>query len=181
MILVDANLLLYAEDQLSGHHEAAREWWDAQLSGTTPVCLCWTVLCAFLRIATNPRVFAHPLSLEQAVARVDSWLGQPCTRLVRPTDRHWDVLQMLLVNGKAVANLVTDAHLAALAIEHGCELCSTDADFARFRQLKWRNPIAGSGQDVAAAVMIRAAVPPVTAPARAAAPRCRPGRRAPPR
>jgi toxin-antitoxin system PIN domain toxin len=141
LILVDANLLLYAEDSLSPHHEPAREWWDAQLSGISPVCLCWTVLCAFIRIATNPRVFEHPLSLEQAISRVNSWLEQPCTRLVRPTERHWLVLQELLIDGKALANLVTDAHLAALAIEHGCELFSTDADFARFPKVKWRNPI----------------------------------------
>lgn len=141
MILVDANVLLYAEDSLSPHHEPARRWWDAQLSGASPVCLAWTVMCAFIRIATNPRVFEHPLSLEQAIERVGSWLDQPCVRIVRPTERHWLVLQELLVEGKAVANLVTDAHLAALAIEHGCELCSTDADFARFPKLKWRNPL----------------------------------------
>ena len=141
MILVDANLLLYAEDQLSPHHDVAREWWDAQLSGISPVCLCWTVLCAFIRISTNPRVFKHPLSLDQAILRVQGWLDQPCTRIVYPTERHWAVLQQLLVGGQAVANLVTDAHVAALAIEHGCELISTDADFSRFSKVKWRNPI----------------------------------------
>lgn len=142
MILVDANLLLYAEDKLSPYHDPARTWWDAQLSGTAPVCLCWTVLCAFIRIGTNPRVFEHPLSLEQAVSRVQTWLDQPCTRLIHTTERHWVVFQEILLHGKAIANLVTDAHLAALAIEHGCELFSTDADFARFPKLKWRNPIA---------------------------------------
>ena len=141
MILVDANLLLYAEDQLSPYHDVAREWWDAQLSGISPVCLCWTVLCAFIRISTNPRVFKHPLSLDQAILRVQGWLDQPCTRIVYPTERHWAVLQQLLVGGQAVANLVTDAHVAALAIEHGCELMSTDADFSRFSTLKWKNPI----------------------------------------
>jgi len=141
VILVDANLILYAEDQLSPHHEAAREWWDAQLSGASPVCLCWTVLCAFIRIGTSPRVFEHPLSLGQAISRVQGWLDQPCARIVYPTERHWAVLQQLLVGGQAVANLVTDAHVAALAIEHGCELMSTDADFSRFSTLKWKNPI----------------------------------------
>ena len=141
MILVDANLLLYAEDQLSPYHDVAREWWDAQLSGISPVCLCWTVLGAFIRISTNPRVFKHPLSLDQAILRVQGWLDQPCTRIVYPTERHWAVLQQLLVGGQAVANLVTDAHVAALAIEHGCELISTDADFSRFSKVKWRNPI----------------------------------------
>lgn len=141
MILVDANILLYAEDQESAQHIAAREWWDAQLSGASPVCLSWAVLGAFIRIGTNPRVFEHPLSLEQALARVQSWLDQPCTRIVNPTDRHWIVFQKMLVQGQAVANLTSDAHLAALANEHGCELNSTDNDFSRFPGLKWRNPL----------------------------------------
>jgi toxin-antitoxin system PIN domain toxin len=142
LILVDANILLYAEDSLQSRHQQARAWWDGQLSGTGIVCLCWTVLSAFIRIGTNPKVFEHPLSLEQALARVQSWLDQPCTRVVRPTDRHWTVFKQVLTDGQAVANLVTDAHLAALAIEHGCELASTDSDFARFPKLKWRNPLA---------------------------------------
>ena len=141
MILVDANILLYAEDQHNPRQAAACAWWDARLSGSSPVCLCWTVLGAFLRIGTNPRVFEHPLSVEQAITRVQSWLEQPCVRLVQPTERHWAVFQKLLIEGQAAANLVTDAHLAALAIEHGCELCSTDADFARFPGLLWRNPL----------------------------------------
>jgi len=142
LILVDANILLYAEDSLQSRHQQARAWWDGQLSGTGVVCLCWTVMSAFIRIGTNPRVFDHPLSLEQALARVQSWLDQPCTRVVRPTERHWTVFKQVLTDGQAVANLVTDAHLAALAIEHGCELASTDSDFARFPKLKWRNPLA---------------------------------------
>jgi len=142
LILVDANILLYAEDSLQSRHQKARAWWDGQLSGTGVVCLCWTVLSAFIRIGTNPRVFEHPLSLEQALARVQSWLDQPCTRVVRPTERHWTVFKQMLTDGQAVANLVTDAHLAALAIEHGCELASSDSDFARFPKLKWRNPLA---------------------------------------
>lgn len=142
MILVDANLLLYAEDELSPHHARARTWWDAQLSAGSPVCLCWTVVGAFIRIGTNPRVFEHPLTLDQAIARVQSWLDQPCTRIVSPTDRHWMVFRQMLRDGQATANLVTDAHLAALAVEHGCELVSTDADFTRFPGLRWRNPLA---------------------------------------
>ena len=141
MILVDANVLLYAEDQLSPHHVSARQWWDAQLSGNSPVCLCWTVLNAFIRIATSSRVFEHPLSLDQACSRVESWLNQPCTRMIHPTERHWIVFQEMLVEGKALAALVTDAHLAAMAKEHGCELISTDSDFSRFPKVKWRNPL----------------------------------------
>jgi len=141
VILVDANILLYAEDQLNPQHEIAREWWDAQLSGVSPVCLCWSVLCAFIRIGTNARVFERPLTLNQAVARVQSWLDQPCTRLIYPTERHWTVLQPLLIEGQALGNLVSDAHLAALAVQHGCELMSTDSDFARFPKVKWTNPL----------------------------------------
>lgn len=142
MILVDANILLYAEDSLNSHHQETHIWWDSQLSGTEAVCLCWTVMSAFIRIGTNPRVFENPLSLEQALVRVQSWLDQPCTRIIRPTERHWTVFKQVLADGQAVANLVTDAHLAALAIEHGCELASTDYDFARFPKLKWKNPLA---------------------------------------
>ena len=141
MILVDANVLLYAEDSLSPYHGTARQWWDAQLSGSSPVCLCWMVLTAFIRIGTNRRVFERPLSLKEAIHRVQSWVDQPCTRLIYPTEQHWQVLQELLEQGQAVGNLVTDAHLAALAIEHGCQLYSTDSDFARFPKLKWSNPL----------------------------------------
>lgn len=143
MILVDANVLLYAEDSLSPYHDKARQWWDAQLSGRSPVCLCWTVLTAFIRIGTNRRVFERPLSLKEAIHRVQSWVDQPCTRLIYPTEQHWQVLQELLEQGQAVGNLVTDAHIAALAIEHGCQLYSTDSDFARFPKLKWSNPLKG--------------------------------------
>ena len=138
---MDANILLYAEDALNPLHPQARIWWDDQLSGIETVCLCWTVLSAYIRIGTNPRVFEHPLSLEQSLARIQSWVDQPCTRIIRPTDRHWVVFRQMLVAGKAVANLVTDAHLAAIAVEHGCVLASTDSDFARFPTLKWANPL----------------------------------------
>jgi uncharacterized protein len=142
MILVDANLLLYAEDSLSEQHHDARVWWDEQLSGSEPICLCWPTLNAFLRIGTNARLHRRPLSLKEAIERVQSWIDQPCVRLIQPTEHHWPIFQRLLSEGKAVANLVADAHLAALALEHNCELQSTDSDFARFPELKWNNPIA---------------------------------------
>lgn len=141
MILVDANIPLYAEDSLSEHHEVVRAWWDAQLSGSEPVALCWPVLTAFLRIGTNPRILRRPLTLRESSARVQSWLDQPCVRMIQPTDGHWEIFQRLLHEGRAAANLVSDAHLAALAIEHNCTLCSTDADFARFKSVKWFNPL----------------------------------------
>ncbi len=141
MILVDANLLLYAEDSLSEHHETARTWWDVQLSGLDPVGLCWPVLSAFLRIATNARLHQRPLTLKEATERVQSWLNQSCVRIIQPTEAHWTIFQQMLRGGNAVGNLVTDAHLAALAVEHNCVLQSTDADFSRFRGLKWKNPV----------------------------------------
>ena len=141
MILVDANILLYAEDSLSEHHDPARAWWDAQLSGSAPVCLCWPVLTAFIRIATNARLHQRPLTLKEAANRVQSWMDQPCVHLIHPTEEHWEIFQRMLHEGNATANLVSDAHLAALAIEHNCELCSTDSDFARVHGLNWRNPV----------------------------------------
>jgi toxin-antitoxin system PIN domain toxin len=141
MILVDANILLYAEDSRSEHHEAARAWWDEQLSGSDPIALCWPVLTAFIRIGTNPRLHQRPLTLREAVERVQSWLDQPCVRVIQPTDQHWLLFQQMLRAGNATANLVSDAHVAALALEHNCVLYSSDTDFARFRGLKWKNPV----------------------------------------
>lgn len=141
MILVDANLLLYAEDSLSEHHEHARIWWDEQLSGVEPVCLCWPVITAFIRVGTNLRLHRRPLTVKEAVERVQSWLDQPCVRMVHPGEQHWGIFQRMLREGKATGNLVSDAHLAALAIEHNCFLETTDVDFARFKGLKWNNPI----------------------------------------
>jgi uncharacterized protein len=141
MILVDANLLLYAEDSLSEHHQAARTWWDAQLSGAEPVRLCWPVVTAFIRIGTNVRLHRRPLTLGEAVERVQSWFDQPCVRIIYPGEQHWAIFQVMLRDGKAIGSLVSDAHLAAMAVEHNCILQSTEVDFARFKGLKWNNPI----------------------------------------
>jgi toxin-antitoxin system PIN domain toxin len=139
---VDANLLLYAEDSLSEHHETARNWWDTQLSGSEAVALCWPVLTAFIRIGTNARLHKRPLTLKEAIERVQSWIDQPCVRIIEASEQHWELFQKMLRVGNATANLVSDARLAALAVEHNCVLHSTDTDFARFRGLKWKNPIA---------------------------------------
>lgn len=141
MILVDTNILIYAEDKLSPFHEEARQWWDAQLSGELPVCLSWSIISAFIRICTNRNIFRKPLTLDQAINRVQSWIDQPCLRLINPTESHWQIFQTLLLGGQANANLVPDAYLAALAVEHGCTLYSTDSDFSRFPRLKWKNPL----------------------------------------
>jgi toxin-antitoxin system PIN domain toxin len=142
MNLVDSNLILYAEDRLSKYHEQARVWWDEQLSSTRDVCLAWQVINGFLRIATNPRILANPLSREEAVKRVDRWLKQPCVRIVHETRDHWSILTCLTNEASATANLIPDANLAAIAVGHGCTLCSSDRDFARFPSLDWHNPLA---------------------------------------
>jgi toxin-antitoxin system PIN domain toxin len=141
VIFPDANLLLYAEDSLSIHHESARAWWDASLSGVATVNLCWPVINAFIRISTNPRIHERPLSREESIERVDSWLDQLCVRMAGPTEFHWEIFQKQMNESAATGNLISDAHLAALAIEHGSTLYSTDRDFARFPSLKWENPL----------------------------------------
>jgi len=141
MIFPDANLLLYAEDSLSRHHQRARQWWDAALSASEPVHLCWPVLNTFIRIATNPRLHDRPLTRDEAVERVGSWLDQPCVRVISPTENHWPLFQEQLRFSEATGNLVSDAHLAALAIEFGSTLYSSDQDFARFPTLRWINPL----------------------------------------
>jgi toxin-antitoxin system PIN domain toxin len=141
MIIVDANLLLYAENSSSQLHDKARLWWDEQLSGKFPVYLSWTVLNAFLSISTNKRVIKNPLTMKKASNRIQSWLDQPCTRLVNPTNNHWTLFKQILLECNIKGRLVMDAHLAALAMEHGCTLYSTDSDFALFPKLKWNNPL----------------------------------------
>jgi toxin-antitoxin system PIN domain toxin len=141
MILVDTNLLLYAHVADFAQHEAAREWLDARLNGTARVGLCWPAVLAFVRLVSNPRVFAQPLPISDAWRQVERWLDCPPAWIPLPTDRHHLVLGSLLPHAGARANLVPDAHLAALAIEHGLLLCSTDGDFARFPQLRWENPL----------------------------------------
>jgi toxin-antitoxin system PIN domain toxin len=100
------------------------------------------VLLGFLRVATSPRVFPKPLAPDQAVGLVDGWLARPAVRALAPGEEHWRILRELVDDAGTAGNLVTDAHLAALAIEHGCELCSTDSDFARFARVRWSNPLA---------------------------------------
>jgi uncharacterized protein len=143
VILPDANLLLYAHNVTSEEHSKAKRWLEAILSGAEPVGLCWPVILAFLRIATNPRIFPRPLSRTQAVVIVADWLEQPQTVVLSPAENHWTILQRMLSAGKASGVLVSDAHLAALAIEHGATLYSTDRDLTRFPGLKFQNPLEG--------------------------------------
>jgi uncharacterized protein len=139
--LPDVNLFLYAYDSRSPRHEAARKWLEQTLSGTETVALSWTVLLAFIRLSTRPAVVEQPLDASEAIDLVQSWLDQPCATVVHPTERHTAVLRELLDPLGTAGNLTTDAHLAALAIEHGAELCSSDTDFARFGGLRWQDPL----------------------------------------
>jgi toxin-antitoxin system PIN domain toxin len=141
VILVDANLLLYAYDASSNRHEPARRWWEEQLSRPEPVRIAWSSLVAFVRIGTHVRVFEQPLTAEEACTAVETWLDRPMVDVAEPGPRHWEILRGLLVGSQASGNLVTDAHLAALAIEHGMVLMSTDRDFARFAGLAWKDPL----------------------------------------
>lgn len=141
MKIIDANLLLYATDQRAPRHDAARAWLVDQLSGPDTVAFTWAVLLAFLRLSTSPRVFERPLSMERAFDLVDAWLGQRCVVIVHPGDRHSALVRQLLRPLGTAGNLVSDAHLAAVAIEHGAELNSCDTDFSRFAGLRWINPL----------------------------------------
>ena len=142
MIVVDANILLYAIDRDSPRHVRARRWWEETLSGTVDVRLPWIVILAFVRLTTRAAVVKRPLPVEAALEYVDSWLDQPFVAVAEPGPRHWSILKGLLVDAGTGGNLTSDAHVAALAIEAGCPLYSTDADFGRFRGLERVDPLA---------------------------------------
>lgn len=142
MRLVDLNILLYAINADSPHHRAAKGWIEDTIGGADTVALPWIVILGFLRLSTSRHIFAKPLAPDDAVAVVDGWLGRSNVVALYPGPDHWRILKSLVSGAGTAGNLTTDAHLAALAIEHGCELCSTDADFGRFPQLDWINPLA---------------------------------------
>lgn len=141
-MLVDSNLLLYAVDRRSPFHVPARNWLVGQLNGTRRIGLPWQSLSAFLRIVTNPRVTRQQLSPQQAWARVTDWLGSTVVWVPEPGPRHQDILGELIARYSIRGDLIPDAQLAALAIEHGLTICSADTDFARFTEIRWENPIA---------------------------------------
>lgn len=142
MILVDANLLVYAHVNTFDRHRAARDWLDGALNSTAAVGLPWPSLLAFLRLVTNPRIFERPEPMRSAWDQVTAWLACETAWTPEPTERHADILGRLLDAPGVYGNLVPDAHLAALALEHGLVLCSTDGDFARFPGLRWIDPLA---------------------------------------
>lgn len=141
MRLVDANLLVYAHVAHFDQHQAARNWLDDKLNGATPLGLPWPSLLAFVRLVSNPRIFERPEPITKAWQQVEAWLDAPASWIPLVTDRHREVLALLLKTQGLRANHVADAHLAVLAIEHGLILSSTDTDFARFPDLNWENPL----------------------------------------
>ena len=139
--LVDANVLIYAYNEAALQHRRAKIWLSRALSSTTPLYLPWSGIQAFVRIITNDRLFDPPLSPEQAIAVVESWLASPNAQVVEPGPRYWQILRTLLITHDIRGADVSDAHLAALAIEHDLTLFSADADFRRFRELRLVNPL----------------------------------------
>jgi toxin-antitoxin system PIN domain toxin len=140
-LIVDANVLLYARNDADSRHRAARDWLEDALNGSTRVGLPWWSLSAFVRIATNARAFPSPLSPDEAAVQVEEWLDAPRAWLPEPTAQYRDVFMSLIRAHDVRGSLVTDAQLAALAIDHGVPVVSTDADFARFRSVEWINPL----------------------------------------
>ncbi len=142
MIVLDANLLVYAYHPQSPLHQRAKTWVEAAFAGQEPVRLPWQTISAFLRLTTSPKVFQAPLTIEEAEAAVSAWLELPAVGPIDPGERYWTILRTLLVKAQVTGPLVSDAVLAALAIEHGATLCTTDRDFRRFEGLRLSNPIA---------------------------------------
>jgi toxin-antitoxin system PIN domain toxin len=147
MMLVDANLLIYAVNRDAPLHLAARHWWEQVLSDAQMIGIPWVSALAFVRITTNPRIFPMPLSVGQALAYIDEWLTQPVAKFVAPGDRHWEILRNLLLQNGAAGNLVTDAHIAALALEQGYGIYSCDNDFKRFAGIRHINPLIRHASD----------------------------------
>jgi len=145
VILVDANVLIYAIDVDSPHHRSARQWLEKALSGTTAIGLAWIVILAFLRLTTRSGILRKPLAPERALAFVDEWLAQPNARTVSPGEGHWAILGKLLRDSGTAGNLTSDAHLAAIALELGASICSTDADFERFPGVDRVSPLRSGG------------------------------------
>lgn len=140
-MIVDANLLLYAADDTSAFHTAAAHWLSKQLTGARRIAFPWQSLTAFLRISTHPRAAERPLSSGEAWTYVDAWLSAAPSWVPTPTDRHGDLLQRLVKAYQLRGNLISDADLVALAIEHGLPIASADTDFARFKEITWENPL----------------------------------------
>jgi toxin-antitoxin system PIN domain toxin len=142
LILIDANLLIYASTPVVKEHPAAHRWLNDTLNAGSSVGLPWASLLTFLRIVANPRVFERPPSLTEAWKQVERWLELDSVWIPTPTDRHAEIFGRFLAETSERADLVNDVHLATLAVEHGLTLCSADRDFSRFSGLRWENPLA---------------------------------------
>lgn len=140
MKVVDLNLLLYAANQDDPNHRMALQWFTENFSANENIALAWITIVGFLRLSTRKGVFQRPLTPEQAIDRLNQWLGRPNVQVIGESHNHWKFLQELIREAGTAGNLSTDAHLAALAISRGATLVSCDADFARFRNLRWENP-----------------------------------------
>lgn len=140
MILPDINLLVYAVNSAASEHRAAREWWEGQINSGVEIALAWTTVLGFIRICTS-KTLLRPLEPEEAVERVDAWLRRPNVHVASPGGAHWGIFSRLVREHRLVSNSLTDAHLAALAIEYDLELCSNDEGFRRFEGLRWSNPL----------------------------------------
>lgn len=141
MILLDANLLIYAVNRDLPQHKAARAWLEKSFSGQEDVGLPWVSVLAFMRLCTSSRVFRSPMKVEEAVAYLDEWLALPNVELVTPGLHHWEIFRNLIAQCGTAGNLVTDAHIAALALEHGYVVHSADNDFRRFPGIRHVNPL----------------------------------------
>jgi len=141
VIVIDANLLIYAYDRASADHKKSLVWLENVLSGVEAVGLPWQSMSAFLRVITNRRLAGARVAVEQAVHVVEEWLQQPNVQILVPGDQHWSVLRRMILEGRASGPLVSDAQIAALTIEYGCVLHTADRDFARFPGLRWKNPL----------------------------------------
>lgn len=141
MILVDANLLIYAVNRDSPFHATAKHWWQETLSGNQEVGLAWIVILAFIRISTRPAIFSKPLTAENAIAYVDEWLAQPYVNLVNGSDNQWQIFRNLQLQVGTAGNLTSDTMLASLALELGASIYSADYDFKRFSGVTHINPL----------------------------------------
>jgi toxin-antitoxin system PIN domain toxin len=142
VILIDANLLIYAYSVRARQHEAARRWLEDRLSGNEAVALPWEVVHAFLRLTTGGVVLDRPTTIEQAFQIVNRWFALPHVVTLVPGGRYWEILQRVCTAGQVRGKVVSDAHLAALAIENDATMYTADADFRRFSGLRVINPLA---------------------------------------
>lgn len=141
MKIVDVNVLIYAASRESQHHPRSLAWWESAMNGTEIIGLSWQTLSGYIRIVTHPKLLSNPIPRDQCLDQVSTWINHRRIEVVRETDNHWTVYKDLIVDSNAVGKLSTDAHLAALAISRGATLVSCDTDFARFRHLRWENPL----------------------------------------